>query len=67
MGARPVPAPRWDTGVLLDAVDRISATGDVGLQRRLFARVEGVAGEAGLGSVPDAWGDDLALMRPDGP
>ncbi|MEW1681048.1 hypothetical protein [Streptomyces sp. T12] len=59
--------PRWDSGVLPDAVDRISATGDVGLQRRLFARVEGVAGEAGLGSVPDVWGDDLALMRPDEP
>ncbi|MCO6716866.1 hypothetical protein KQH23_31045, partial [Streptomyces sp. CHB19.2] len=30
------PLPGWDTGPLLDAVDGISATGDVSAQRRLF-------------------------------
>ncbi|WP_055693544.1 hypothetical protein [Streptomyces prasinopilosus] len=58
------PLPGWDTGVLLRAVDRVSATGDVALQRRLFALVEAVAREAGHGPVLDAWGEDLDLMRP---
>ncbi|MGN9839723.1 hypothetical protein ACTMTI_16515 [Nonomuraea sp. H19] len=35
--------PGWDTGMLLDAADRISGTGDVLLQRRLFAHVEAAA------------------------
>ncbi|MEQ8147824.1 hypothetical protein [Streptomyces sp. OP7] len=48
-------------------MERIAATGDVALQRRLFTRVEGVARAAGLGAVLDAWGDYLALTRPDGP
>ncbi|WP_220447599.1 hypothetical protein [Nonomuraea diastatica] len=34
------PLPGWDTDMVLDAVDRISGTGDVRLQRRIFARVE---------------------------
>ncbi|MFF7209837.1 hypothetical protein ACFZAU_04765 [Streptomyces sp. NPDC008238] len=58
------PLPGWDTGVLLDAVDRVSATGDVSAQRRLFARVEAVARAAGHGEVLDARGEDLGLMRP---
>ncbi|MFF8630543.1 hypothetical protein [Streptomyces werraensis] len=58
------PLPGWDTGGLLGAVDRISATGDVPAQQRLFARVETAVRGAGLGAVLDAWGDDLALMRP---
>lgn len=58
------PLPGWDTAALLDAVDRISATGDVTLQRHLFARVESAARRAGHGAVLDAWGEDLALMRP---
>ncbi|MGA5708136.1 hypothetical protein ACWDTQ_07255 [Streptomyces cellulosae] len=58
------PLPGWATGELLDSVDRVSATGDIPAQRRLFARVEAAAREAGLGAVLDAWGDDLALMRP---
>lgn len=57
------PLPGWDTDVLLRAVDRISATGDVSLQRHLFALVEAAAREAGHGEVLDAWGEDLALMR----
>lgn len=63
LGAGP-PLPGWATGELLDSVDRISATGDIPAQRRLFARVEAAAREAGLGAVLDAWGDDLTLMRP---
>lgn len=59
-----LPLPGWDTGLVLDAVDRISATGDVAAQRRLFARVEAVARRAGHGAVLDAWGEDLVLMRP---
>ncbi|GHB74876.1 hypothetical protein GCM10010377_76680 [Streptomyces viridiviolaceus] len=58
------PLPGWDTDILLRAVDRISATGDVSQQRHLFALVETAAREAGHGSVLDAWGDDLDLMRP---
>jgi hypothetical protein len=58
------PLPGWDTDVLLRAVDRISATGDVSQQRHLFVLVERVAREAGHGAVLDAWGDDLDLMRP---
>ncbi|MEO3793203.1 hypothetical protein ABGB14_23575 [Nonomuraea sp. B10E15] len=58
------PLPGWDTGRLLDAADRISATGDVLVQRRLFAQVEAAARHAGHGAVLDAWGEDLDLMRP---
>jgi hypothetical protein len=58
------PLPGWDTGHLLDAVDRIARTGDVSLQQRLFARVEAVARQAGHDEVLDAWGEDLELMRP---
>ncbi|MGW1783179.1 hypothetical protein ACWCQQ_29180 [Streptomyces sp. NPDC002143] len=58
------PLPGWDTDVLLRAVDRISATGDVSLQRQLFGLVETAAREAGHGEVLDAWGDDLDFMRP---
>jgi hypothetical protein len=58
------PLPGWDTDVLLRAVDRISATGDVAQQRHLFTLVETAAREAGHGAVLDAWGDDLDLMRP---
>jgi hypothetical protein len=58
------PLPGWDTGRLLDTVDRISGTGDVLLQRRLFARVEASARRAGHSTVLDAWGQDLDLMRP---
>ncbi|WP_330291135.1 hypothetical protein [Streptomyces sp. NBC_00576] len=58
------PLPGWDTATLLDAADRISGTGDVPTQRRLFAQVEAVARRAGHGAVLDAWGEDLGLMRP---
>jgi hypothetical protein len=58
------PLPGWDTDMLLDAVDRISATGDVSVQRRVFARVEAAARGAGHAAVLDAWGADLDLMRP---
>ncbi|MPY53724.1 hypothetical protein [Streptomyces acidicola] len=58
------PLPGWDTGMLLDAADRISGTGDVSTQRRVFAQVEAVARRAGHGAVLDAWGEDLDLMRP---
>lgn len=49
--------------MLLGAVDRISATGDVSTQRRLFAHVEALARRAGHGAVLDAWSEDLDLMR----
>jgi hypothetical protein len=58
------PLPGWDTDMLLRAADRISATGDVSLQRHLFTRVEAAARQAGHGEVLDAWGEDLGLMRP---
>jgi hypothetical protein len=58
------PLPGWDTGKLLDAVDRIARTGDVRLQQGIFARVEAAARHAGHGEVLDAWGEDLELMRP---
>jgi len=58
------PLSGWDSGLLLDAVDRIAGTGDVSAQRRLFAQVETVARRAGHGAVLDAWGEDLDLMRP---
>ncbi|MFF4660625.1 hypothetical protein [Streptomyces sp. NPDC001381] len=58
------PLPGWDTDVLLRAVDRISAAGEVSLQRQLFTLVENAVREAGHGQVLDAWGDDLVLMRP---
>ncbi|WP_086830486.1 hypothetical protein [Streptomyces sp. NRRL B-24572] len=57
------PLPGWDTDALLDAVARISGSGDVPAQRRLFARVETVARHHGHGAVLDAWGEDLELMR----
>ncbi|GAA5017073.1 hypothetical protein [Streptomyces siamensis] len=58
------PLPGWDTDVLLRALDRISATGDVSMQRSLFTLVEVAVREAGHGEVLDAWGEDLDLMRP---
>ncbi|WP_406727473.1 hypothetical protein WJ438_26650 [Streptomyces sp. GD-15H] len=58
------PLPGWDTDVLLRAVDRVLATGDVALQRHLFTLVETAVREAGHGEVLDAWGEDLDLMRP---
>lgn len=58
------PLPGWDTIRLLDTVDRISGTGDVARQRRLFAHVEAAARRAGHSAVLDAWGEDLDLMRP---
>ncbi|MEV8431402.1 hypothetical protein [Streptomyces chartreusis] len=58
------PLPGWDTYELLRALDRISATGNVDDQRRLFALVETAARQAGHGEVLDAWGEDLDLIRP---
>ncbi|MFD4503404.1 hypothetical protein [Streptomyces sp. NPDC058457] len=58
------PLPGWDTDSLLDTLARISATGEVPLQRSLFGRVEAAARRAGHGAVLDAWGEDLNLMRP---
>ncbi|OIJ63736.1 hypothetical protein [Streptomyces mangrovisoli] len=58
------PLPGWDARSLLRSVDRITATGDVLLQRHLFSLAETVARRAGHGDVLDAWGDDLNLMRP---
>ncbi|WP_330266655.1 hypothetical protein [Streptomyces griseorubiginosus] len=57
------PLPGWETEALLEAVERISATGDVAVQRDLFSHVEACARRAGHGEVLDAWGEDLALMR----
>jgi hypothetical protein len=61
------PLPGWETDALLDAIGRIAATGEVGPQQRLFARVEEVARRAGHGPTLDAWGEDLRLMRPQEP
>ncbi|MFF7054773.1 hypothetical protein ACFY94_41130 [Streptomyces griseorubiginosus] len=57
------PLPGWHTGTLLEAVGRISSTGDAAVQRSVFARVEADARRAGLGEVLDAWGENLRLMR----
>ncbi|GHF39359.1 hypothetical protein GCM10018790_16460 [Kitasatospora xanthocidica] len=59
------PLPGWDGAALLDTVARITATGEVAPQQRLFARVEAAARAAGHAAVLDAWGEDLLLMRPD--
>jgi hypothetical protein len=61
------PLPEWDTGALLDMIARITGTGEVAVQRRLFAQVEDVARRAGHGGTLDDWGEDLALMRPPSP
>jgi hypothetical protein len=58
------PLPGWGTNALLDAVSRISCTGEVEIQQRLFTRVEDAARRAGHGATLDAWGEDLRLMRP---
>jgi hypothetical protein len=58
------PLPGWDTSALLGAVSRISGTGGVEAQQRLFVRVEDAARRAGHGATLDAWGEDLRLMRP---
>ncbi|MGW5418718.1 hypothetical protein [Streptomyces sp. NPDC003943] len=58
------PLPGWESSALLDTVTRITATGEVAPQQRLFARVEAAARAAGHGAVLDAWGEDLLLMRP---
>ncbi|MGW8761596.1 hypothetical protein ACWGN5_03750 [Streptomyces sp. NPDC055815] len=57
------PLPGWDTDALLDALGRISGSGDVAAQHGLFARVEEAARRHGHGGVLDAWGEDLELMR----
>jgi hypothetical protein len=57
------PLPDWNAATLLDAVQHITATGDVSAQRHLFTQVETVARRAGHGPVLDAWGEDLRLMR----
>jgi hypothetical protein len=57
------PLPGWDAGPLLETLDRISATGEMSLQRNLFARVETATRRAGHSAVLDAWGEDLNLMR----
>ncbi|MFI6847150.1 hypothetical protein OG535_20210 [Kitasatospora sp. NBC_00085] len=58
------PLPAWETRSLLDTIGSIAATGEVSMQRQLFAKVEAVAREAGHGPVLDAWDEDLVLMRP---
>ncbi|MFE4977395.1 hypothetical protein ACFRAR_35460 [Kitasatospora sp. NPDC056651] len=57
--------PGWEGAELLDAVARVTATGEVALQQRIFARVEAAARAAGHGALLDAWGEDLLLMRPE--
>jgi hypothetical protein len=57
------PLPGWDTNALLDVVSRISGTGEVEVQQRLFTRVEDTARRAGHDATLDAWGEDLRLMR----
>ncbi|MEU9288361.1 hypothetical protein AB0D57_27590 [Streptomyces sp. NPDC048275] len=59
------PLPGWVTGPFLDKIGRIAGTGDVDLQRSLFAQVEAVARQAGHGPTLDAWGENLLLMRPE--
>lgn len=58
------PLPDWESAALLDTVARITANGEVTPQQRLFAQVEAAARAAGHAAVPDAWGEDLLLMRP---
>ncbi|MFI9161040.1 hypothetical protein [Kitasatospora aureofaciens] len=58
------PLPGWESAALLETVARITATGEVASQQRLFAQVEAAARAAGHAAVLDAWGEDLLLMRP---
>ncbi|MGW4163293.1 hypothetical protein [Streptomyces sp. NPDC004788] len=58
------PLPGWEGSVLLDAVARITATGEAAPQQRHSAGVAAAARAAGHGAVLDAWGEDLLLMRP---
>ncbi|MFF0751898.1 hypothetical protein [Streptomyces sp. NPDC004267] len=58
------PLPGWESDALLGTVARITATGEVASQQRLFAWVEAAARAAGHAAVLDAWGEDLLLMRP---
>jgi hypothetical protein len=60
------PLRDWDSAALLDAISRITATGDTTLQRQVFAQVEPLARNAGHEKTLDEWGDDLLLMRPAG-
>ncbi len=61
------PLPGWDARELLATLGRITEAGDVDVRRELFGRVEAVAREAGHAATLDAWGEDLALMRPVAP
>ncbi|MCC3765366.1 hypothetical protein K3N28_20090 [Glycomyces sp. TRM65418] len=58
------PLPGWDTEALLETVGAVVATGDPVPQRRLFAQIEAKARAFGIGSVLDAWGEDLAPLHP---
>ncbi|MEU4586129.1 hypothetical protein AB0F92_29305 [Kitasatospora aureofaciens] len=58
------PLPGWESAALLDTVARITATGEVASQQRLFTQVEAAARAAGHAAALDAWGEDLLLMRP---
>ncbi|MYS69216.1 hypothetical protein GTY88_02010, partial [Streptomyces sp. SID5926] len=58
------PLPGWDGHELLATLGRITGAGGTDVQRELFGRVEAAARGAGHAATLDAWGDDLALMRP---
>jgi hypothetical protein len=58
------PLPGWDARDLIAVLGDLAGGGDTAARRRLFGRVEAVARAAGHGPVLDAWGEDLALMRP---
>ncbi|KUO06590.1 hypothetical protein [Streptomyces caeruleatus] len=58
------PLPGWDGAALLRDMERVCASGDVTVQRRLFALVEAAARRAGHEAVLDGWGEDLRLLRP---
>ncbi len=59
----PLPEPEWRAGRLLDAIDRILATGDLHAQRQLFRDATRIARAHGLGAAIDEWGDDLDLIE----
>ncbi len=60
----PLEGPEWDTGPLVELLNRIVTDAHPEAQRGLFAKVERASREVGLGGIIDGWGDELALLRP---
>jgi hypothetical protein len=53
----------WRANALLPRLEAIVATGALAAQKSLFADVEALARQHGLGDVVESWGPDVALLR----